>query len=135
MADRKIVYIAGPYRSDTEYGVKLNIERAEAVALKYWKAGYAVFCPHKNSAFMGGACPDETWLEGGLAILARCDALVVMPDWKESSGTIREIEFAEKHRIPVFLDEFPSCPTLLRFVLSKGIKQYNHCLIYFNGLK
>ena len=92
----KLIYIAGPYRSDTEYGVKLNIDRAEAVALKYWKAGYAVFCPHKNSAFMGGSCPDETWLEGGLAILRRCDIIVMMEGWKNSTGSIMEYNLACK---------------------------------------
>jgi len=90
MTNKKLVYIAGPYRSDTEYGVKLNIDRAEAVALKYWKAGYAVFCPHKNSSFMGGSCPDETWLEGGLAFLAKCDAIVMMEGWKDSAGSVVE---------------------------------------------
>jgi len=90
----KLIYIAGPYRSGTEYGVKLNIDKAEAVALKYWKAGYAVFCPHKNSAFMGGSCPDETWLEGGLEILKRCDGIVMMEGWRESKGSGGELDQA-----------------------------------------
>ena len=104
MTNKKLVYVAGPYRADTEYGVKLNIDRAEAVALKYWKAGYAVFCPHKNSSFMGGSCPDETWLEGGLAFLAKCDAIVMVMGWPGSEGSVKEVEFAEDHSIPVFRD-------------------------------
>ena len=102
MTNKKLVYIAGPYRADTEYGVKLNIDRAEAVALKYWKAGYAVFCPHKNSSFMGGSCPDETWLEGGLAFLEKCDAIVMMEGWKNSTGSIMEYNLARELGLEVW---------------------------------
>ena len=91
---KKVIYIAGPYRAKTEWEVKQNIDRAEAVSLKYWKAGYAVFCPHKNSAFMGGSCPDETWLEGGLEILKRCDGIVMMEGWRESKGSGGELDQA-----------------------------------------
>ena len=101
----KLIYIAGKYRAKTEWEVKQNIDKAEAVALKYWKAGYAVFCPHKNSAFMGGSCPDETWLEGGLEILSRCDGIVMMEGWQDSKGSAEEREFAFRNGVHVFHDD------------------------------
>ena len=48
----KLAYIIGPYRADTIYQIKKNIEKAEETALKYWKKGYAVICPHLNTAFL-----------------------------------------------------------------------------------
>ena len=38
----KVVYVAGPYRADTEYEVLLNIQAAERLALQIWKAGAAL---------------------------------------------------------------------------------------------
>lgn len=55
----KVVYVAGPYRGPSEWAVKCNIEAAERVAIALWQQGYAVICPHKNTAFFGGAAPDE----------------------------------------------------------------------------
>ena len=114
----KLVYIAGPYRADSEWEVKMNIDKAEAVALKYWQAGYAVFCPHKNCAFMGGSCPDETWLEGGLTILKRCDAIVMMNGWGNSPGACRELELAQELNIPFFFDIDPENLRLMREILK-----------------
>lgn len=71
-----LVYIAGPYRAPTEWEVLGNIRRAEEVALRVWKAGAACICPHKNTAFFGGAAPDDVWLTGDLEMVRRCDAVV-----------------------------------------------------------
>ena len=35
----KLVYVAGPYRCETEYGVLLNIQEAERLAMRVWLAG------------------------------------------------------------------------------------------------
>jgi len=91
----RVAYIAGPYRSKTVHGVVENIRRAEAVALKYWRIGYAVVCPHKNTALFDGTCPDETWLEGDLEILARCDTVVMMKGWEKSQGAAEELQHAQ----------------------------------------
>lgn len=97
----KVAYIAGPYRSDTPRGIVENIRRAESVAIEYWKKGYAVICPHKNTALFDGICPDETWLNGDLAILSRCDVIVMVPGWKESQGARTEKAYAEANGIKV----------------------------------
>jgi len=105
----KIAYVAGPYRAETEYGVKCNINRAEKVAGFLWQEGYPTICPHKNTAFFGGLTGnDNDWLEGDLIILARCDFVVLVEGWENSSGTKAEIKFAEMHGIPVYesIDDF-----------------------------
>jgi hypothetical protein len=98
----KIVYLAGPYRATTEYGVHRNIQRAEALALEVWRLGAACLCPHKNTAYFGGALPDAVWLEGYLELLRRCDALLVMPGSAASVGTAAETKEANARGIPVF---------------------------------
>lgn len=104
--NKTVVYIAGPYRAKTEREVMLNIRRAESIALAVWQAGMVALCPHMNTAFFGGACDDATWLAGDLELLRRCDAVLLVPGWEESSGTIAEIEFARQHGIPVFRKSF-----------------------------
>jgi hypothetical protein len=91
----KVAYIAGPYRAATPHKIVENIRRAEVVALKYWKLGYAVICPHMNTRLMDGECPDTTWLEGDLEILARCDTVVMMQGWQRSQGASEEHQHAQ----------------------------------------
>ena len=91
----KLAYIVGPYRSKKGIkGVVDNIRRAEKVALKYWKLGYCVICPHKNTALMDGVDTDKMFLEGGLELVAKCDVIVAMKGWKKSAGSTFEIGFA-----------------------------------------
>ncbi len=104
----EVVYVIGPYRSKKGvYGIKKNIDKAEELALELWKMGYAVICPHKNTAFFDGAAPDEVWLKGDIEILSRCDFAVTVEGWEESSGSRGEVEFCKKKGIPVYhsLDE------------------------------
>ena len=92
----QLAYVAGPYRAETEWKVKLNIRNAERVALAYWSMGYAVICPHKNTSLMGGSLPDSVWLEGDLEMLRRCDVIVMVPGWENSSGAKAELEEAKR---------------------------------------
>ncbi len=98
----KRAYVAGPYRAATVSGIRANIESARNVAEQLWRAGFAVFCPHLNSAFMDGVADDSVFLRGGLEWLKWADFVVLAPFWKESEGTAQEILFCEEHDIPVY---------------------------------
>ena len=98
----KVCYVIAPYRADSEFAVKRNIERAENVALELWKAGFAVICPHKNTAFFGGACEDSVWIQGDKEILKRCDFAVICGDIESSKGSQSEIAHCVIHNIPVY---------------------------------
>lgn len=100
----KLAYIAGPYRSDTIRGTVENIRRAEAVAIKYWKKGYAVICPHMNTALFDGLLPDGVWLEGDIEILKRCDVIILMRGWSQSKGAQLEYDIAKKNDLEVIED-------------------------------
>jgi len=98
----KVVFISGKYRAPTEWGVKQNIHAAEQAAMHVWQLGGVAICPHLNTAFFGGSCPDETWLAGDLELLRRCDAVYAMVDWRQSKGATAEVELAESLGLPVF---------------------------------
>lgn len=92
---RGVAYLAGPYRAKNGRTVIENIRAAEKIAIKWWKCGFAVICPHLNTAFFDGLAPDELWLQGDLNILTRCDLILVMSNYKDSAGSLIEVEAAK----------------------------------------
>lgn len=103
---RGVLYLAGPYRAKNGRTVRENIRNAERIAIKWWKAGFAVICPHLNTAFFDGEAPDEVWLDGDLEILKRCDTVLAMSTCRESDGATREICLAiSMGKKIIFLDD------------------------------
>lgn len=100
----KVVYVAGPFRGPNAWEIEENIRRAERLALQVWRRGVACLCPHTNTRFYQGAADDSLWLEGDLAMLARCDAILMTPDWERSSGARNERDFAAQCGLPVLYD-------------------------------
>lgn len=100
----KVAYVAGKYRSKTEWGLIQNIRKAEEIAAELWSYGYAVICPHKNTAHFGGVhnLNDQIWLDGDLEILKRCDLVVATEEWQDSEGAREEIKTARQYGIPVY---------------------------------
>lgn len=121
----KLVYIAGPYRAKDKSGVTSNIKKAQTMALTVATSGhkYGAFpvCPHMNTAHfedhsfavtqMSGGfvppVPDEYWLNGTMALMEQCDAvLLVHPHaGTYSEGTRAEILRAIELGIPVYVRE------------------------------
>lgn len=91
-----VLYVAGKFRGANAWEIEQNIRRAEELALKLWKAGFAVICPQTNTRFFQGAAPDHVWLDGDLEILRRCDAVVCVDNWKESQGAQMEVKMARE---------------------------------------
>lgn len=103
-----VVYLAGPYRASSIFGVALNIYRAWRVAKRLWRAGFVVICPHSNTAFMGeelfSQINCQVFLDGDLELVRRSDAVFALPGWRWSSGTCGEVKEARRHNKPVFYD-------------------------------
>lgn len=100
-----VIYIAGPFRAKqpgNHWQQVQNIRRAEQLAWAVWERGYAAICPHMNTENYQGSLPDHVWLDGDLAILAKCDGVLMTPDWAMSSGATAERDFAVQHGIPVY---------------------------------
>jgi len=101
----KLILISGPYRAKTEWELTENIRHAEAAAIKMWKEGWAVICPHKNSAWFGGICDDSVWLEGDLEMLRRCDAIYMLNTWHRSEGAISELKVAQRLGLEIIYEK------------------------------
>jgi hypothetical protein len=122
MPEKKIIYVAGPYRAPMPRWVKwlsrcplfrflphiwtlpgriLNIWRARRAAIRLWRQGWVVICPHLNSALMDGACDESAFLEGDIELLKRCHAIFMLTNWIKSTGAKSEhrIALADKKQI------------------------------------
>lgn len=109
----KIVYLAGPYRGVNPAETERNIRTAQRYAMALTEAGIGVYSPHLNTAHFDGLQPDQFFLDHGLEMLRRCDALVVMPAWQLSEGARREVFEAEKLMMPCHeLQWFPIYRTM-----------------------
>jgi hypothetical protein len=98
----KLVYIAGPYRAPTTWGIAQNIHAArEAGALVASLGAYPVI-PHSNTAHMDGIASDDLWLSGTLELMRRCDAVVMVGRWLASFGAVAEHNEAKTRGLPVF---------------------------------
>lgn len=101
----KLIYIAAPYRANTINGIYENIYSARLLAIKYWKKGYAVICPHMNSSLMDGVTTDDVFLSGGIEILKRCDTIVMHKNWKWSIGCYDEHSVAIKNNLQIIYED------------------------------
>jgi len=117
-----VVYIAGPFRGSNAWEIECNIRRAETLGLEVWRVGAAVICPHANTRFFQGAAPDSVWLEGTLAILRKCDVVLLTKDWKRSEGARKEKIEAESLGIPIF-EEGEEVSQILPFGLIQFIQK------------
>lgn len=116
-----LLYVAGPYsdHNDPLHGVQRNINEASRIALEAWEKGWAVICPHKNT---GGFhhrtdIPESVWLAGDIAMLVKCDAILMIPGWFHSSGASRELDVARENGLKVldyFITGIPTPAEVLR---------------------
>ena len=103
----RVVYIAGPYTATAQHPDKeINVELARTVAQHLWSRGFAAVCPHLNTLDMEcdgdtQSLPHHRWIEGDIAILSRCDTLVVLPGWEASHGATQEVLFAVQRKITI----------------------------------
>ena len=117
----KVIYIAGKYSGKTHDGtayaeISRNILTARECAIKIWQAGAAALCPHLNTAHFEIDCSTdaEMYYKGDLELLARCDAMYLLPNWNTSTGAVKEKLCADNIMLPVFYpDELPKLIALI----------------------
>lgn len=97
-----VVYIAGPFRGENAWEVKRNVHIAESYAHQVAELGYSFICPHSIGASFDGTMTGEYWLEMTMELLTRCDCVLVVGDYNNSTGTMAEIEKARELNMNIY---------------------------------
>jgi hypothetical protein len=101
-----VVYVSGKYSAKTRKGVEKNVELARQYATKIWDLGFTVICPHTNTDNFEKLCKNTKYndfMDGDLELLERSDILFMMPNWKDSEGAKKELEYAKHARNKIIL--------------------------------
>ena len=107
----KRVYIAGRLSNSWDgnnpaVGYLTNARLMMEMAVRLMRYGFTPFCPALDMLlfFVDGADQlDEKMIKKqSIEWLSVCDAILLLPKWQDSPGTLKEIEFAKQHSIPVF---------------------------------
>lgn len=96
-----LIYVAGPYRDKSPLQVKKNIENARSAGAKLMVKGWVPVIPH--TMYGGGEYWEELtdndkqncFLDCGLALLLRCDAIFMLSNWFKSRGSRDERRLAK----------------------------------------
>jgi hypothetical protein len=102
-----LIYVANPYSSHSEQTMQERYDIVEKYTAFMMKEGYDVISPivHGHHLAINHNMPTsfEFWQKWCLALLDVCDEIhVLMIDgWKESTGLMAEIEYAEQNNLVV----------------------------------
>ncbi len=98
----KVLYVAGPFRASTAWGVHLNVTEAERWAFWVARLGAVPMCPHAMYRNYDGTKTGQFWLDATMELLKRCDAMAMIPGWQDSDGSCREYAHAREEAMPIF---------------------------------
>lgn len=102
--DRLLIQVIGPYRAATPNEIYRNIIRAREVAELIWLRGHYAITPHLNTALMDGLVSDDRFLELGLLMIEKVDAVLLIDGWEQSKGSVDEVREADYLRKTIFYD-------------------------------
>lgn len=105
----KRIYVAGKYNDTDVIRVLANMRLGIRTCIEVFKRGFAPFCPWLDYLFSlmlypGEALTVEDYYEYSMAWLDASDAILMLPNWKDSKGAIAELRRAEQLCIPIFYD-------------------------------
>jgi len=98
MGEGRLIYVAGPYRAETEGKKQDNVRHATRVAVRLWELGWYAFSPINNTAYFDvySTLPREVFLKGDLKFLECCQAIFMLRGWGSSEGAKAEFDLARK---------------------------------------
>jgi hypothetical protein len=91
------IYISGPMTGREDH----NFPAFNAAAERFRRAGWEVADPSKN---FGGRTdlPRESYIRADVILLARCDAIAMLPGWQSSRGALLEHAIARELKMDVY---------------------------------
>ena len=103
----KRVYVAGPYSANNISDCLENMRKGMRAGVKVFLAGYSPWVPwhdfHHQLMFRDGeSLSVDDYYEMSMAWLVVSDAMLVLPGWTDSKGTIAEMKKATELGIPTF---------------------------------
>jgi hypothetical protein len=110
----KCVYVAGKISDPDPLQVFKNLSLGIEVSSVLVRMGYAVFSPFIDFQLFLHVRNNEHQItlqmiqDSSLAWLVKSDAMLVLPNYKTSKGTLKEIEIAKFYGIPIYynIDDF-----------------------------
>lgn len=107
------VYMAGPITPKGTRTVAGNVASAWRALEYLTRRRVAAIAPQLTAANPSAFdVPYEDWMAVDFVLIRACRAVLVLPGWDTSAGTLREIQFARDHGIPVFFGVRPLCDHL-----------------------
>ncbi|MDP3900123.1 MAG: DUF1937 family protein [bacterium] len=107
----KIVFIAGPYFGEGDYGkIEENIRCAEKYQIQLANNGIGFFCPHNHTEHFEkkAKAEEKFYRELDMLMLSKvANAILAIPGWEKSSGAKAEIEWAATNNLKVFYPKSP----------------------------
>ena len=112
MAEPLLIYVAGAYSADTPEGIQENVDRAVVAGKALLKKGHYVIVPHAMT-HKWDLDTDLTWdcfMDNCITLLRKSDAILMLEDWQDSTGSRIEEHNARLRRMMMFysLDEVPT---------------------------
>lgn len=122
------VYVAGAYSDNNVLGVLRNIGRGQYWTNVMFLYGFAPFCPWFDKEFVISEWrmkyDVDMFYSYSIAWLEVSDVVFVVPDepllknWRDSTGTLKEIERANELGIPVYYE----LDKILTYAREKGFE-------------
>lgn len=101
----KLIYVAGPLRPNSKFTAEHHIAQAKVAASMVRQLGGYPVTPHLNSGHLLLEGFDETvTMQGALELMYRSDAVMLIGNWQQSNGTLREIECAAHRGMSIFTE-------------------------------
>lgn len=101
----EVIYIAGPYSGEDAAAIQRHVDVAQAAGQEILRRGHACLCPHSmtHDWDIGTGIEYETFLHTDLELLARCDAVLMLPGWSRSRGAMGEYQEARRLGLKIYL--------------------------------
>jgi nucleoside 2-deoxyribosyltransferase len=127
------IYVAGPYSKFTiedsaTCPVEDNVARAAKWGAKVFAKGHTAIIPHTLTHLPAQHedAPQDTgfWHDVTLDMLRRCDAILVLPLWYYSTGTLQEMVYAYRNGIPMYLASGSELPHGDHDILANDVRYH-----------